>query len=247
MTYHIARDGQQQGTFSENDVRTGLSDGHFRANDLCWTEGMPEWKPLGAVFATTSAAVAAISAPASVTTPLFTPNVSASANPYAPPSADIRTQLNRLPLASLGQRFGASMLDGVIGLVLCIPLFLAIPMMENVGEAGPGTGTPPEIPANALNLMGISGVLLLLLFAYTIYLLSVKGQTLGKKMLGIRIVNNLDDSNAGFVRAFLLRGLVNGLIGAIVPFYWLVDICFIFNAERRCLHDFIGGTRVIQG
>lgn len=29
--------------------------------------------------------------------------------------------------------------------------------------------------------------------------------------------------------------------------YALVDICFIFREDRRCLHDLLAGTRVVQG
>jgi uncharacterized RDD family membrane protein YckC len=134
------------------------------------------------------------------------------------------------------------MLDGLIALVLAVPALIAIPMMESTGGAD-----VESVPPLAMGLVGISGFLFLLLMVYTIYLLSVKGQTLGKKMLGIRIVNNLDDSNAGFVRAFLLRGIVNAIPGAIIPFYGVIEVLFIFGAERRCIHDFIAGTRVIQG
>ncbi|SKA95090.1 RDD family protein [Prosthecobacter debontii] len=134
------------------------------------------------------------------------------------------------------------MLDGLIALVLAVPALIAMPMLETVES-----GDVETVPPLAMGLIGFTGFLFVLLMIYTIYLLSVKGQTLGKKMLGIRIVNNLDDSNAGFVRAFLLRGIVNAIPGAIIPFYGLIDVCFIFGAERRCIHDFIAGTRVIQG
>jgi hypothetical protein len=39
---------------------------------------------------------------------------------------------------------------------------------------------------------------------------------------------------------------LNGLLG-IIPFYGFVDVLFIFGQERRCLHDLIAGTRVVQG
>ena len=39
--------------------------------------------------------------------------------------------------------------------------------------------------------------------------------------------------------------IVNGLIG-IIPGYGLVDVLFIFGAERRCLHDYIARTKVVE-
>ena len=90
---------------------------------------------------------------------------------------------------------------------------------------------------------------LLALLVIQIYLLSTCGQTLGKKLLGIRIVSFDDETNPGFVKAFLLRVVVNGLIGA-VPLvggvYSLVDACFIFRDDQRCIHDIIAGTKVVK-
>ena len=54
---------------------------------------------------------------------------------------------------------------------------------------------------------------------------------------------------AGFVKSFLLRMLVNRLIGGIPcvgPIYTIVDILFIFGEERRCLHDQLAGTYVVD-
>jgi hypothetical protein len=50
MNYHVGRAGQQLGVFSLQDVRSKLASGEFRADDLCWTEGMSDWQPLGRLF-----------------------------------------------------------------------------------------------------------------------------------------------------------------------------------------------------
>ncbi len=53
----------------------------------------------------------------------------------------------------------------------------------------------------------------------------------------------------GFLRALLLRGFLARclrhipLIGLL---FWVVDCCFIFRDDRRCLHDLIAGTRVVK-
>jgi uncharacterized RDD family membrane protein YckC len=85
------------------------------------------------------------------------------------------------------------------------------------------------------------------LLGYNIYLLATRGQTLGKQWMKIRIVTNPQGENPGFVKAFLLRGLVNCLIGNFVPLYGIVDVCFIFREDRRCLHDLIAETIVVGG
>ena len=99
----------------------------------------------------------------------------------------------------------------------------------------------------------IGGILLglgfLALLIVQIYLLSTRGQSVGKKIMKVKIVKYLDDSSPGFVHACLLRlivpGFINGIpiVGSIFP---LVDACFIFSEERRCIHDLIAGTKVVN-
>jgi uncharacterized RDD family membrane protein YckC len=48
----------------------------------------------------------------------------------------------------------------------------------------------------------------------------------------------------------LIRGIVNWIIGAVPMFgglYSIADVLFIFGKDRRCLHDLLAGTRVVQG
>lgn len=54
---------------------------------------------------------------------------------------------------------------------------------------------------------------------------------------------------ADFVHCFLLRLFVNGLIAAIPCvglIYSIVDICFIFREDRRCIHDLLAQTCVVD-
>ncbi len=61
MSYHVGRNNQPLGQFSEAEIREGLERGSFFTNDLVWREGMPEWKPLDQVFGFAAAYV--LSAP----------------------------------------------------------------------------------------------------------------------------------------------------------------------------------------
>ena len=47
MNYHLARNNEQLGTFTLEEVRKGLADGTYLATDLAWTAGMAEWLPAG--------------------------------------------------------------------------------------------------------------------------------------------------------------------------------------------------------
>ena len=59
-----------------------------------------------------------------------------------------------------------------------------------------------------LTRLGLWGAWMLLVWSVQATLLSLFGQTLGKMALGLRIVDNEDQSNPGFVRAVLVRNLV---------------------------------------
>jgi len=81
------------------------------------------------------------------------------------------------------------------------------------------------------------------------YLLAARGQTIGKIVMGLRIVRFEDGGNPGFVKAVLLRTFLWALITAVPvvgTLAGLVGILFIFRDDQRCLHDHLAGTRVVN-
>lgn len=48
--YYLGIQGRQSGPFSEFQVRDKIARGEVQADDLCWLEGWPEWRPLSAHF-----------------------------------------------------------------------------------------------------------------------------------------------------------------------------------------------------
>src|SRR4051812_35529481 len=75
------------------------------------------------------------------------------------------------------------------------------------------------------------------------YPLAATGQTWGKKMFGLRIVD-MQGYKPEFVKLIAMRYLLGRLLG-LIPLYGLVDVLFIFGEDRRCVHDYIAGTRVV--
>jgi uncharacterized RDD family membrane protein YckC len=88
----------------------------------------------------------------------------------------------------------------------------------------------------------------LALIAYTIVLVQRNGQTIGKKIVGIKVLRK-NGERASLGRIFALRNLLPGII-TMVPLlggiFALVDACFIFGAEKRCLHDMMADTIVVR-
>jgi uncharacterized RDD family membrane protein YckC len=160
---------------------------------------------------------------------------------FAPPKANLEggpVEAGAQRLAERGTRLAAVLLDGV----LMIPAAIVGGIGAAVGRGS--DGKPGAVFGIAMALVGLW---IIAVAVYQIYLLSTKGQTVGKRWMKIRIVK-LDGSAPGFVHAVLLRIFVNALIG-FVPYlgaiYSLVDTLFIFREDRRCIHDLIASTRVV--
>ncbi len=78
--------------------------------------------------------------------------------------------------------------------------------------------------------------------------LMANGQTWGKKLCGIRIVDLQGQvptlSTLLFKRYFPVQ--VVGVIPCVGSVLVLVDTLMIFRGDHRCLHDMVAGTRVVS-
>lgn len=142
-------------------------------------------------------------------------------------------------LASRGSRLGAVLLDNICVLLALVPGVLAlVSAAESYGNDGMGA-------ALFLLVVGFIGVL-----GVQIYLLVKQGQTIGKRAVGIRIVDYEDGSLLSAGRILGIRQLLPGFIAGIPYVGWLfalVDVLFIFGEERRCIHDHMARSRVVDG
>ena len=89
-----------------------------------------------------------------------------------------------------------------------------------------------------LLLLGIVGV------PTQVILLGRHGQTVGKRLFGIRIVDQETGVTSGAFTNVVLRYFVNWLL-TLIPPYFAIDHFFIFARNRRCLHDYLAGTKVV--
>ena len=169
-------------------------------------------------------------------------------NPYAAPLTQLEPiqQSNELRLADLGKRFLGALIDGFAGIPFVLPGIVV--MIVGMAMADQSSGKPEF---NGIAILGIVLAVLgiLILMGIQIYLLYTRSQSIGKYFIKTQIVNFRTGQRANFVSCFLLRSVVNGLVGA-VPYigsiYGLIDACFIFRSDRRCLHDLIANTVVID-
>lgn len=232
----LGADGKEYGPVTAGKIHEWIAGGRANLQTKARHEGEIEWKTLGdfpelSQFGTTGG----IRPPELPVLPVL-PATPVSTLPVPSPTLEMEP-------ASRWLRLGAVLLDSLIGGLLLMPSLVIM------GAAGFfKEGNQPNTPLLIAGF-GLMGLTVLILLGIQIYLLTTRGQTMGKKLLAIKIVNFDDEANPGFVKAFLIRAFVNGLMGA-VPFigsvYSLVDICFIFREDRRCLHDLLANTKVVK-
>lgn len=161
-------------------------------------------------------------------------------NPYAPPRGAVHDVAGEgLELAGRGARLLAAILDFIIaGMMIYVPALIvvwAIGEFEDSGESDP-------------TMLATAGFLCLMGFIawawITALLVARYGQTMGKRMLDIRVVRS-DGSQASLGRIFWLRNAVNVLLG-IIPLYSIIEVLLIFGVRRQCVHDLIADTIVVR-
>jgi uncharacterized RDD family membrane protein YckC len=161
-------------------------------------------------------------------------------NPYSAPEALVvdHVVVGAPRLGGRGERFGAAIIDGLILVAILLPLMFASGYFSGLMQ-----GVKPSFGMQALwGLLGFA-----IMVAVQGYPLAQTGQTWGKKVLKLKIVD-LAGNKPEFAKLIGLRYATTQLIG-LIPFvgglYALVDVLFIFREDKRCIHDLIAGTRVV--
>jgi len=162
-------------------------------------------------------------------------------NPYAAPAAVVADEpVRERELAGRGTRLAAVFLDGIFFGLAMVPLIMVMALAGRLDAPG-------ELDRGFAIGVALGLLLMLGLVAWNCVLLERKGQTVAKKMLGIRVLRR-DGSHCGLARIFFARYLPVTLMSA-VPFVGglvsLVDALLIFRDDRRCLHDEIADTIVV--
>ncbi|MCJ8315076.1 MAG: RDD family protein [Saccharospirillaceae bacterium] len=162
-------------------------------------------------------------------------------NLYTPPSAELHSadeNLTEVELASRWSRLFASLIDGLVMAIFTVPL-----MYFTGGFDGLKEGIQPGlIYTLAIALVGI--IVFIIIHGY--FLINT-GQTIGKKILSIQIVT-LDNQQVTLNVLLKRYGFFFGIpqIPVVGPFINGVSLLFIFSESKRCLHDHVGGTKVIN-
>ena len=164
-------------------------------------------------------------------------------NPYRPPELTHDPSPPQLeetfPLATLGQRLAASVLDSVVIYIplVALSLWAPIPWLADLWNDESPLGEAIFTLGSLLFFLILNG-----------QMIHSRDQTIGKAALGIKVTDLNGQSPSTFAQ-FGLRYIFFYLIAAVPSIGSIIifiDVLFIFGRQRRCLHDQLAGTRVVR-
>lgn len=162
-------------------------------------------------------------------------------NVYSTPQSQLVDQVDdsEKPLASRWARLGASIIDSIILMIILVPV-----MYFTGGFDGMMTGAQPSF----VYMFGIGILNFVVFFVINYRYLIASGQTIGKKVLEIKIVD-LNGNVPAFQPTLLIRYAIfvfPGQIPFVGQLFSLINVLFIFTAEKRCIHDLVAKTKVVK-
>lgn len=175
-------------------------------------------------------------------------------NPFAPPRALVEDQIDtqvEMVEATRGARFAATFIDGLALGVIGIVAAVALPAYATYQKRAAALGTGGHASVGGSVIAVVIGLVafaaMVGVFVYTAVLVYRYGQTIGKRVMGIRVVRT-DGARVGFGRFILLRWLpitILGLIPLLGYVISLLDALLIFRENRLCIHDHFADTKVV--
>jgi uncharacterized RDD family membrane protein YckC len=150
--------------------------------------------------------------------------------------------MSRPPLAGIGARFGAILLDGLLPSLIMLPLAITAYIMIL-----PLVGTSPSVPGETMLTVG-AVVLALTILGYNCYSALVMamwayGLTPGKWIVGLQVVRMDSGRPVGFWRMFL-REYIGRFVASLlcaIGYIWA-----LFDANKQGWHDKIAKTLVVR-
>lgn len=270
MQIYLARNNEQAGPYTLEQVNQMLANGQVVLADLAWHEGMTQWQPLGELTGGELSYQPQHTAPfktaPNLTKQPFSTDIAAQQNlnqsqnqHYGQNDNAARSRTQSVAaLASINKRILAKLIDI---LLLWIPSSFIFGQFVNpefmrqyqtiAGQAViPSTQQQEQmlallgtLPASAFWALAVYVVLY---FVGQAFLLAKTGQSVGKKALKIKIVDEQTAQKTTLTRSFLIRSVLFIIINYLAFFFIMIDFAFIFSERRRTLHDRLAKTLVVD-
>jgi len=148
------------------------------------------------------------------------------------------TESNNLALRS--QRFAAAMIDILVTLV---PINLIIFFTFHINDI-----IKTQLEYGFYFAFGMLLLIQMIFFMMNGWLLYKYGQTIGKAILKIKIIDQnkkLPDLMTSYVIRYLFLSIMP-LIPLFGILIMMIDFMLIFQKDRKCIHDHLAGTSVIK-
>ena len=191
--------------------------------------------------------------------------MSSTFNPYEAPKTDFTDDQfvpEEVELATVVDRILARVIDYVL-FMLAVVVLIAIGLLVELIASGAesamealneiiNSDNGPLFKLNLLDPIVWTAVIIthVIFLALHGFLLHRYGQTIGKRLLKIAMVDADTHKKVPLPRLFVLRYLVWDIPTLTVrPFYWIiriVDLLFGLRKNRRTLHDLSANTKVIK-
>lgn len=151
---------------------------------------------------------------------------------------------------SMGRRLGARLLDGVIiGIPLAVVAFVLIGGALSQTKTDPVTGQITGGEGVAMgSFLGFYAIVFVVSIGYEITMIAVRGATLGKQILGLRVLREADGQVPGWGPAFLrwLIPVAGGLLCGVGQILVWLSPFFDGTGRRQGWHDKVAKTVVVQ-
>jgi uncharacterized RDD family membrane protein YckC len=138
------------------------------------------------------------------------------------------------PLASRGSRLGAHLIDSLIIFLFAFVGAITLGIFRQIVHRD------MEAVTGLLMFGGVVAGSVIELVAQATW-----GQSVGKRLLGIKVVR-LDGTPIELWRLLVLRNLVLYVVVQLCGVVGLVDALMIFSDDRRCLHDMLADSKVVE-
>jgi len=138
-------------------------------------------------------------------------------------------------------RLYAKLIDWGLNAIVIILMFIVIMVMINKYEM-----IEPIHEPIYLFIVVTDVLLLFVLNAAQWILIALRGQTIGKIFMHIKIIDRKTHKLPSVAQSLLMRTWLNATLN-MTGLYLLVDSLTIFRKDRRCIHDFLSRTIVVKG
>ena len=173
---------------------------------------------------------------------------------------DIAHAKKQIDLASIGSRIAAKLVDTLLMVLASSPLFISLYNSPNFdkllkwAEAGQTRLTSAQqmelMSALPEHILLLTNILVWGLMIAQVLLLMRRGQTIGKMIMGIRILDRKSNAIPGFFNLIIMRGLFTTLAYSLSIFglvVLVIDLVMMLTSkERLSLHDKIAKTYVVR-